>query len=235
MTLVSLAATMVLVSVAQTAGAQTDPQTKVAIVNVAMASESYAKTTDLEAQFEQLRTKYRDEINAKRDRLERGIKALREEFKPGTAEFDQRQQELAQLEWELKYYQEMEGAKLERSLAASLRQIFADIQRTVGQVAQERGCDVVLAADELPSDTPDTTNMARQQILLQKVLYWSPRVDLTQEVVARLNAQYQATRPATPGTSALPVTSKTQVAQAVPNDKNADAPVRPVLAEVAKQ
>jgi len=226
---------MVLAGVAQAAGAQTAPQAKVAIVNVAKVSESYAKTSDLEAQFEQLRVKFRDNINDKRDRLERGVKALREEFKPGTAEFDQRQQELAQLEWELKYYQEMEGGKLERSLAASLRQIFADIQRTVGQVAQERGCDVVLAADELPPDTPDTTNMARQQILLQKVLYWSPRVDLTQEVIARLNAQYQATRPATPGTSALPVTSKTQVAQANPGSQKENVSGRPVLAEVTEQ
>ena len=218
MTLVSLAATMVLAGVAQAAGAQADPQAKVAIVNVALASESYAKTSDLEAQFEQLRVKFRDEISAKRDRLERGVKALREEFKPGTAEFDQRQRELAQLEWELQYFQEVEGRKLERSLAASLRQIFADIQRAVGQVAQERGYDVVLAADALPPDAPDTTNMARQQILLQKVLYWNPRVDLTQDVIARLNAQYQGARPATPGTSALPVKPKTQVAQASPDE-----------------
>ena len=214
MTLATVATTMVLASLAQIAGAQPEPTAKVAIVNVAQASESYARTKDLEAQFEQLRQQYRNEINAMRDRLERGAKALREEFKPGTTEFDRRQRELAQLEWELQYYQETEGAKLERGLADSLRQIFGDIQRTVGQVAREQGYDVVLAADELPPDSPDSTNMARQQILLQKVLYWNPRVDLTQEVIVRLNAQYKATRPETSGTGALPDDASEQVALA---------------------
>ena len=219
MTLATVVTTMVLASWAQIAGVQPEPTGKIAIVNVAQASESYVKTKDLEAQFEQLRQQYRSEINAKRDRLERGAKALREEFKPGTAEFEQRQRELAQLEWELQYYQEAEGAKLERGLADSLRQIFGDIQRVVGQVAVEQGYDVVLAADELPAESPDSTNMARQQILLQKVLFWNPRVDLTQEVIARLNAQYVPTRPVTPGTGALPVDKQEQVARADRNEE----------------
>jgi hypothetical protein len=49
----------------------------------------------------------------------------------------------------------------------------------------------VLAADNVPADAPDTPNQARQTILLQKVLYWKPDVDLTEAVLTKLNQRYK--------------------------------------------
>ena len=49
---------------------------------------------------------------------------------------------------------------------------------------------------------------ARQEILLQKVVHWSPRVDLTAEVIQRLNAKYRARGSASPEGSAEPVQSQ---------------------------
>jgi len=167
-------------------------QTKVAVVNVPQASEQYQKTSDLEARFDALRS----ELNKQRDdlqgRVERTRRSLQEELKPGTDEYRARRKESAMLEAELQYFMESEGKGIEAGLARSLRTIYDDIHAMVQRVAQEKGFDVVLAADQLPSEIPDSPNALRQQIMLQKVLYWNPRVDLTSEVVARLNSQYQA-------------------------------------------
>lgn len=162
-----------------------------AVVNLPVVSERYQKTSDLEAQFERRRAELNEQRNALQSKIEKLQRSLQEEIKPGTEAFDQRRRELAMAESELQWFVEFEGKKVERGLAESLRSIYGDIQATVAEIAKERKYDVVLASDQLPAQAPVAANQVRQQILLQKVIYWSPGVDITDEVVARLNAKYQ--------------------------------------------
>lgn len=168
------------------------PATRVAVVNIPVVSERYVKTADLEASFEQQRRQFTEARDAKRKEFERVGRSLQEELKPGTPAFQERSKKIVLLQAELQWFVESEGQKMEASLAASLRSIFDDIRATLRQVAEERGIEIVLAADTLPPSPPKTTSQARQQVVLQKVLYWHPRLDLTEEVITRLNASYQA-------------------------------------------
>lgn len=167
-------------------------EAKVAVVNIGEVSEKYQKTTDLEAQFDAKRKKLSDERDALRDRIERLTRSLKEEFKPGTDEFRERRKELAMLEAQLQYFIDSESKQVEQELADSLRSIFDDVQAVIREVAMEKGIDVVLAADRMPDASGENPTQVRQTIVLQKVLYWSPRVDMTADVVARLNAKYKA-------------------------------------------
>ena len=164
----------------------------VAVVNVAAVSEQYQKTSDLEAQFDALRDQLNKEHEALRDRAERTARSLQEEFKPGTDDYNARRKEVAMLQAELEYFVEFSGKQVESGLAKSLRTIFNDIQAIVQKLAEEKGVDAVLAVDALPDNVPSSPNTVRQQIMLQKVLYWNPRIDMTAEVISRLNAQYKA-------------------------------------------
>ena len=164
---------------------------KIAVVNVPVVSERYARTADLEVQFDALRRRLGAERDTMRERIDRAKQALQEEIKPGTEEFERRRKEVAMLEAELQWFMDSEGQKVERGLASSLRSIFDDIQAVVREIAVEKGIDVVLAGDQLPAEMPESTAQVRQHILLQKVLYWSRDVDITDEVVARLNARYK--------------------------------------------
>jgi len=163
----------------------------VAVVNLPEASERYQKTADLEAQFETVRSKLNEQRAAMKEKVDKLTRSLQEELKPGTEAYAARQKEVAMQEAELQWFVESQSQAVEQGLADSLRQIYDDIRRVVGEVALERGIDVVLASDQLPPQTSGPPNQVRQQILLQKVVYWSPRVDITDEVVARLNARYQ--------------------------------------------
>lgn len=173
--------------------------TKVAVVNVPVVSERYLKTAYLEGQFETKRLELAGQRDALRDNIDRTRRSLQEEFKPGSEEFGKRAKQLAMLEAEMQWLVETQGRRVEIELAASLRGIFADIQAAIGAVASERNIDVVLAADQVPPEPPLTTSQARQQIVLQKVLYWRPNVDLTDVVVSRLNADFEKARAAAPG------------------------------------
>ena len=171
---------------------------RVAVLNIPEVSEKYQRTADLEAHFENLRAEFNKERDALRERINRIRRSLREEFKPGTEEFRLRTKQLALLEAELNWFVESQGRKIEEGLRSSLLNIFNDIQEVVREVADEKGFDVVVAGSRMPDDPPASPTHVRQQILLQKVLYWNPRVDISNEVIVRLNARHRQRAAANP-------------------------------------
>lgn len=183
-------------------------QTRVAVVNVAAVSEKYQKTKDLETQFEGLRKSLGQQRDAMKEKIERAAKSLQEELKPGTDEYRARRKEIALLEAELQWFVESEGQKVEKGLAESLRSIFDDIQACVRELADQQGIHIVLAADQIPAESPDTPSQARQTILLQKVLYWKADVDLTEAVITKLNQQYKPGSASPPKANAKPADGK---------------------------
>jgi len=164
---------------------------KVAVINLPVVSERYQRTAVLEQHFAGIREKLNDKRDAMNAKIEKITRSLQEELKPGTEAFDKRQKELAMQQAELQWFVQSEGKKVEQGLADALLKIYADIQTTVADIARERGFDIVLASDEVPKDSPGSPGQVRQHILLQKVIYWSPNVDITDEVVQRLNARYK--------------------------------------------
>lgn len=204
--------------------------TNVAVVNVAKASEKYLKTADLESQFDVNRRKVGQERDAMKQKAEGANKSLQEELKPGTEEYRQRKKEIAVMDAELQWFTDSEGQKIEQGLAMSLRSIFDDIRAVTKEVAEEKGFDVVLASDQLPAETPDSPGQVRQHILLQKVLYWNDKTDITDEVINRLNAKYKAGSAAAPPTAA-PAPDAAKPGADSGKSKPKDAPTRPVEAK----
>jgi len=173
-------------------GQPPDGGTRVAVVNIPKVSEQYKKTSDLEAQFDGVRRRLSEQRDGLRNRIDVLTRSLKEELRPNTDEFRARQKELAVAQAELEWFMDTESKRVELGLSNSLREIFDDILRTVSVVAEARGYDIVLASDQLPEEPAESATQVRQQILLQKVLYWNPRVDITEEIISRLNADYDA-------------------------------------------
>ncbi|MEK6677521.1 MAG: OmpH family outer membrane protein [Planctomycetota bacterium] len=218
--LIGLMATASLFTFADSAGV-----TKVAVVNIPVVSDQYKRTADLETHFDGLRVKFQQQRDSQKEKLERMAKSAQEELKPGTDEFRERLKQLAVMEAEMKWFVETEGRKIEDGLKGSLRSIFEDIQVVVRQVAEEKGMDVVLAADRLPDSLPDSPTQLRQQIILQKVLYWSPKVDITADVVARLNTLYETQEAAkAPAQAAQPDAQKPKKPDSAPPAKPGGKP-----------
>jgi len=179
------------ISLALAAPSIATADTKVAVVNIPQVSDGYKKTADLEARFEGIRQKANLERKSISDRIERAQRSLQEELKPGTEAYRARLKDLAVLQAELKWFTEVEGRRIEQGLAKSLREIFDDIHGVINTIATQRGLDIVLASDQLPTQGEYDPAQVRQQILIQKVLYWSPKTDITQEVISLLNANYK--------------------------------------------
>jgi Skp family chaperone for outer membrane proteins len=169
---------------------------KVAVLNLPVVSERYQRTHDLEGQFEVVRQRVNQQRSEMREKIDRMGRSLQEELKPGSDAFRSRQREIAVAEAELRWFEDSEGQKVEQGLAQSLQLIYSDIIVIVAEIAKEKNLDIVVASDEIPEAVPDSAAQVRQHILLQKVVYWTPRVDITDAVVARLNASYDAKKAA---------------------------------------
>lgn len=193
-----LNAITLLLPLMSTLPAQGGGQLPIAVVNMPVVSERYQKTADLEARFAAIRQQLsarRDEMTNKANLLKR---SLQEELRPGTEAYDARLRELVILEAEMKAFVDIETAKVERGLAQALREIYNDIQLAVQSIAQSKGLALVVATDQLPDVPPESARQLREQIMFQKVLYWEPRVDITDEVISALNAKYLAERGQSP-------------------------------------
>lgn len=203
-----LNAIMLLFPLMTTLPAQSGNQLPIAVVNMPVVSERYQKTADLESRFAAVRQQLsarRDEMTNKANLLKR---SLQEELRPGTEAYDARLRELVILEAEMKAFVDIETAKVERGLAQALREIYNDIKLAVQSVAQSKGLVLVVATDQLPDVPAESARQLREQIMFQKVLYWEPSVDITDEVISALNAKYLAERGQAPAGGSNPADQK---------------------------
>jgi Skp family chaperone for outer membrane proteins len=172
-------------ALAQTSAAQTN----VAVVDVARVFEEYEMTRDLEALFDQARRSAAEEADKRRRELDERQRALAA-FDPASEDFVRREAELSRKEIEFQVWTAETERRLKINHKRWLLKIYQNTKDTVAAIAKERNIDLVLTYDRLTEDAPDSVTL-RQQILLQKVIYNSERIDLTSEVLTRLNKAYK--------------------------------------------
>lgn len=70
-------------------------------------------------------------------------------------------------------------------------EVYAEIVRLSGAIAKERGFDLVQRVDRMPALEPADADLMGQ-IDRRGVIYFEPAVDITAEVLERLNREYAA-------------------------------------------
>jgi Skp family chaperone for outer membrane proteins len=175
---------------------------KVGVIDLLKASEKYVKTADLEDEFDALRQQFKEERQRRQEEIERMVRALEEQFKPDTPDYETREKELLVKKAEFDLYSEREETALQSRFSRSLKAIFDDIRRMAGVVAEERGLDLVLVADQRPTEEIVNPTAMRQYIAMQRVIYHHPRLDITDEVINRLNVGYKTLAPQPPSNAA---------------------------------
>ena len=162
----------------------------VAVVDLAFIFEKYAMTKDLETMFDERRRGAAAEAERKRASVEAKRKNLLA-LKPESAEFAKLEQEITRLEIEYEVWAAHQEQALKRDHKRWLTRIYKNVKSAVAQIALGSNIDLVLTYDQLTDDAPDSITL-RQQILLQKIIYFDDRIDLTQAVLTQVNAKYDA-------------------------------------------
>ncbi|MEY3024186.1 MAG: hypothetical protein RJA16_1012, partial [Planctomycetota bacterium] len=116
------------------------------------------------------------------------LNAELESFQPGSAA----QLEVAtRIEEAIAEFRAFEGfarAKAEAEQAKSMRQIYMTIREAAMELAKERGWDYVMVDDSIPTIEPTDSQRMLQQISSRRFLYANPSFDVTDDLIAKLNA-----------------------------------------------
>ena len=125
-------------------------------------------------------------IKAKRDMLQTGT------FKPETREYQNKTKELLTLtvehETKAKWYE----SDLRRQDAEITRMCYEDIYKAIDTMAKKKGLTLVLTHEEFELQSQTVQELISKLYYRRPVLYADPGLDITQEVVDLVDAEYRA-------------------------------------------
>jgi Skp family chaperone for outer membrane proteins len=151
-----------------------------------ISQQREATHKSLEAQRQQKEQKVRD--------LTQALQLLKADS-PGYA--DKRSEaESASVEYDV--WVKITQADQERDAKLQLRALWDKVTAAVAEVATQKGYDLVLAdsREEIPDDIDRVTGEQLQALIhTRNVLYASAQTDITQDVIALMDAKYKASRP----------------------------------------
>ena len=175
----ALAAIVVLAAVAivwlqpfapQDAGAQKLPTTIAAVIDYQRIMRDAAAAKSIREQIEARRQAYQEEISKEEQRLHEADKEFAKQRSVLSAEaFDAKRRDFEQEVAEVQRLVQERRRELDSTAAAALNVVKEALIEIVTSIAEERGFNLVLASSE--------------------VLFFSRSLDLTEEVLAKLDAR----------------------------------------------
>jgi Skp family chaperone for outer membrane proteins len=168
--------------------------TKVGVANLSRIIQSMQEAQDKnKTKADELR-RLDEEQKAKAQALE-NLKKERENFKKGSPEYNERSEQLLQKSIEFQSWNELKKVDLGRRQKDEIKAFYDKINAAIQQIATEKKMDLVIAdfSVEIPNDLDAVNPDQLQQLIRQKqVLYTAKGVDISDDVINRLNAQYKA-------------------------------------------
>ena len=142
-------------------------------------------------------TKYRQEMLAERDKLEAELESLSKDIdasksklkmlKPGSADYLSGMKDVLDKQGSLQAKQEYFKRQMDMREQAVIEQLFKDVVKATGEVAKNKGFDIVLDKSE-PDLPASSLNELMLTISTHKVLYSAGCEDITDAVLAKVDA-----------------------------------------------
>lgn len=170
--------------------------TKIALVSVRTVFQNCKKNKE----YKDKTTAEQDKVIAELEKLNKEIDAIQADLKTrkvGSDEYLKLMKEIsdkkASLEGQKQYYQEQFKVKDQ----TWTEKMYLEILDVVGRIAKQKGYDLVLEKDDIELPAASATELMLT-IRTHKVLYANEDMDLTNEVLAAVDAQQAGTaKPAT--------------------------------------
>jgi len=166
---------------------------KIGVVDVSRVFDGYKKRDDLNVRLEEFRRQKAQDIETLRaevGRLGDKIQLL----VSGTDERKTVEQELSKKRVELEAARQVAAEEVEKKYRDFLVEVYKDISDAARLYGEAQGYDLILKTETLDMETDSTPDL---QLLLstQKILYYSPSLDITEILIQNLNTKYEASKP----------------------------------------
>jgi Skp family chaperone for outer membrane proteins len=168
--------------------------THIGIVNLGKVFRSVQEMKDIQAKQEADTNSLKTLANQHQSELDNMKQELRNGPKPDSKEWDEK---LTALETKSVQYEsdlKLRQADMSRNFSKQLKLVFDKVQASVADLAKQKGLDLVLT-ENLPDLAPGqevTPDQMAQLLAQHNVLFAGANIDITDEVIAALDAQYKA-------------------------------------------
>ncbi len=166
---------------------------KIAVVNLADVFDRYYKKKEFDAMLRAERAKKFEVIKEKK----KEINKLSEEvqlFDLGTDARKRSEERLYQKKVEFEVYRRLAQEEFARSQREYTKKLFEDIRSQIADYAKKHGIDIVLKVED-SGLSGNTLELVQLEIKIRQVLYASPTLDITDAVVAAMNAGHESANP----------------------------------------
>jgi len=190
----------------QSGASRVGQPTAVATVNLAAVMEKLEQRSSAQANLRTMAEKLKEEDQAKKadlTKMQDELKAMTEE----TPERDALQERLAMGTLKYQAWQNFTGVKIDIEKSLVLQDLYRSIKEAVAQLAQTSRLDIVLVDDskgELRTDAEARVSREAQilqQVADRRMLFTSPQIDITDDLIERMNNAFRnagANKPAAP-------------------------------------
>ena len=176
-------------SEAQVAGAQSS----VAVCDVVKVFKEYNRAKAMQAELEGQR-KSMETQNLRRQKALKSMDTALKGINPGTPKHAEELNKLRRAAIEHKVWLEMEQAQILNKHRLLMRDMYDSLRKTVAAIAKARGVTLVLQMDGA-SLTGRNSQEMMTQISGRKVIYAGPQIDITDELIQKLNETYKPAQP----------------------------------------
>jgi Skp family chaperone for outer membrane proteins len=183
---------------------------KVATANTGQIFNQIRETKDLQAKVDGLRKDLAQQEQAKRAAVT-ALQESRNQFKPESDQYRDKNGELMRAAIEFETWGRVNQADLTREQKQQMKYLFDKIEQAVGEVAKQKGLDIVVADQRGEIANLDQLNPDQLRVLLNQriVLFSSPKAEITNDVIAYMDKNYKSPAPApSAGGAAAPAPGK---------------------------
>jgi Skp family chaperone for outer membrane proteins len=162
-----------------------------AVCNVVEILNNCQKAKDLTASLNKERVRIEGEVKKRSAVIDGLTKELNESLAPGSEAYELKFAEKQRLMINREAWLKFEQTKALRMHQKLTREMYDEVQKTIGIVAQSRGIKVVF--HQLRGKLRgNTTNEMRAEISQRQIVYSDDSIDITASVLSSLNAAYRS-------------------------------------------
>ena len=170
------------------------PPTVVVTFNIERVTADLTERADAEARLRELVTTIIDESEKRVDTINSLREGLEEAPESEQAEI---MEQLDQLTLEAMSYKRFVEMRIDNERSLMFRDLYLKIQSAVADIATENGYDLVIISDDdreilvNPNAKKAREFQVREQIELQRVVFSSSQIDITDQIVTHMNLEWE--------------------------------------------
>ena len=167
---------------------------RIAVVDTSRVFGEMQETRDMRGAMDAERQRLQTEERQKAEEI-KGLQEKRKLLKPDHPQFEELNRQIMQKAIDFEVWGKYAKMDAERAQKRQMRTLFMHIEQAVTEYAQKEGIDLVLsqAQPELPENLEGITfDQLRMLINSRSILFAGPKVDISTQVLALVDARYKA-------------------------------------------